>query len=148
MRDKSRRRIRTEVVATISKWNETLIHDLKNEWKPYMKVNTQPTLTFKKDSRVRKCYELFRDHLVVLSNGKVVPCCADYEGCLEIGDAKRQSLNEILNSDRIKKLGVDSSGSICEFCSEYKSKLAKNRFKTLSILKRLIYAQVCRVCCQ
>lgn len=133
----SKKQIQTQVVATISQWNESVIDTLKKEWKPYMKITTQPMLTFKKDSRRGKCYELFKEHLVVLSNGKVVPCCADYEGALEIGDARFQSLNEIINSERIEKLRSDPSGSLCDYCSEYKSNVTKDRFKTYTQLKRL-----------
>jgi len=64
----------------------------------------------------------------------------DYEGALEIGNAKDQTLNEILNSDKMKQLRSGMSDTFCKYCSEYKSKLAKDRFKTSSLLQGLIYA--------
>lgn len=128
-RDAAQKKITTEIVATVSKWNETAIIALKNEWASYMKVSIQPMLTFERDQRLRKCDELFRSHLIVLSNGKVVPCCADYEGILEIGDAKKQTLNEIINSKEINRLRENAKGSICDSCSEYKSNITKERFK-------------------
>ena len=39
-------------------------------------------------------------HFAILSDGKVVPCCMDYEAVVELGDLKHQSLCEILSSNK------------------------------------------------
>jgi len=50
------------------------------------------------------CYSLWTT-FAVLSNGKVVPCCMDYEGHLAIGDANKESLRDIwYNSKKLQNL--------------------------------------------
>ncbi len=45
----------------------------------------------------KSCYGLLHQ-IGFLSNGKVVPCCIDCDGVIELGDIVRQSLDEILSS--------------------------------------------------
>lgn len=45
------------------------------------------------------CYGL-RDHIGVLCDGTVVPCCLDHEGDISLGNLFTQDLNEILSSSR------------------------------------------------
>lgn len=45
------------------------------------------------------CYAL-RTHLAVLVDGQVVPCCLDSEGCINLGNLKQQTLEEIVQSER------------------------------------------------
>ena len=45
------------------------------------------------------CYAL-RDHIGVLCDGTVVPCCLDHEGDLALGNLFTQELDEILSSER------------------------------------------------
>ena len=49
------------------------------------------------------CYGL-RDQIGVLSDGTVVPCCLDAEGAIPLGNLYRQSVEEILASDRAVRL--------------------------------------------
>ncbi len=45
------------------------------------------------------CYGM-RDHIGVLCDGTVVPCCLDHEGDIPLGNLFTQELNEILNTPR------------------------------------------------
>ncbi len=45
-----------------------------------------------------------RDHLGVLCDGTVVPCCLDSEGALALGNLLRQDLEEILSSPRARAI--------------------------------------------
>lgn len=56
----------------------------------------------KKYGRPYPCF-MPRD-LTILSNGKLVVCCLDYDGKMVLGDLKTQSLKEIMNSDKFKKI--------------------------------------------
>ena len=49
------------------------------------------------------CYGL-QSHCGILSDGTVVPCCLDKEGTINLGNIRDQSLSEILNSPRARKL--------------------------------------------
>lgn len=41
-----------------------------------------------------------QSHVAILANGKVVPCCLDCDGIIELGDLHQQSLDEILTAKR------------------------------------------------
>lgn len=45
------------------------------------------------------CYAL-KDHLAILVDGKVVPCCLDSEGTINLGNILKNSLKEIQDSSR------------------------------------------------
>lgn len=49
------------------------------------------------------CYGL-RDHLGILADGTVVPCCLDAEGNIALGNLFSQDLDEILSSPRAQAL--------------------------------------------
>ncbi len=49
------------------------------------------------------CYGL-RDHVGVLCDGTVVPCCLDHEGDIALGNLFEQSLDEIISSPRAKRI--------------------------------------------
>ena len=60
------------------------------------------------------CYGL-RDHVGVLCDGTVVPCCLDHDGDIPLGNLFEQDLDEILNSPRAKAIYEGfSQGSACE----------------------------------
>lgn len=40
------------------------------------------------------------DQLAILADGRVVPCCLDHAGVIELGNVHRQSLDEIIKSPR------------------------------------------------
>ncbi len=63
------------------------------------------------------CYGL-RDHFGVLCDGTVVPCCLDRNGELELGNIFSNSIEEILNSTRAKKIleGFDNRRATEELC--------------------------------
>ena len=48
-----------------------------------------------------KCYAL-RDHIGILVDGTVVPCCLDTKGTIKLGNIYNENLNTILNSRRVK----------------------------------------------
>ncbi len=49
------------------------------------------------------CYWPWRD-IVVLWDGRVVPCCWDYDGKVVLGDLNKQTLKEIWNGENMKEL--------------------------------------------
>lgn len=52
-----------------------------------------------------------RHHFGVLSDGRVVPCCADYDGRLALGDLREKPLKEILAGPRAEELRRSFTGS-------------------------------------
>jgi radical SAM protein with 4Fe4S-binding SPASM domain len=67
----------------------------------------------------RPCYMMFQ-HMTILWDGRVALCCMDHEGKVILGDANKQSLQEIWDSnkhlrDRHKKLDFDMP--LCRDCN-------------------------------
>lgn len=63
------------------------------------------------------CYGL-RDHIGVLCDGTVVPCCLDHDGDIPLGNLFTQNLEEILNTERAKAIyeGFKSGDAPEELC--------------------------------
>ncbi len=63
------------------------------------------------------CYGL-RDHIGILSDGTVVPCCLDSDGTIKLGNIFSDNLSEILNSEKAKsiKYGFDCRKAVEELC--------------------------------
>ncbi len=51
----------------------------------------------------RNCYAL-RDHIAVLSDGTVVPCCLDADGNMALGNILQESLETILQKERTQHI--------------------------------------------
>mgnify|MGYP002518221681 FL=1 len=65
------------------------------------------------------CYGL-RDHIGILCDGTVVPCCLDSEGTINLGNIFEDNLSDILNSQRAKsiKCGFDCTKAVEELCQK------------------------------
>lgn len=62
-----------------------------------------------------------RHHFGILSDGRVVPCCADYDGTLALGNIKERPLAGILSSPRVLALkdsiaGLTPMPAFCASC--------------------------------
>ena len=67
-----------------------------------------------------KCYAL-RDHIGILVDGTVVPCCLDADGVINLGNIFDDNLNDILSSNRCLKMrkGFEDNKlteSLCKHC--------------------------------
>ncbi len=66
------------------------------------------------------CYGL-RDQLGILCDGRVVPCCLDHEGDIDLGNLLTQELSEILDSPRAQAIyqgftGHKATEELCRRC--------------------------------
>jgi len=63
------------------------------------------------------CYGL-RDQIGVLVDGTVIPCCLDNEGTINLGNLLKQPMDEILESERVKKIynGFSEGRAYEELC--------------------------------
>ncbi|SFV58133.1 Molybdenum cofactor biosynthesis enzyme and related Fe-S oxidoreductases [hydrothermal vent metagenome] len=71
-----------------------------------------------------------QSHIAILAGGKVVPCCLDCDGIIELGDLKHHTLKEILSNSRTQNMikGFNEGKAVealCRKCSY------KERFNTL-----------------
>ena len=77
-------------------------------------------LKSKKSRRIYPCRSIFQ-HMVVLSNGKVALCCIDSDGSVVLGDLNKQTINEVWNSNKIKKireLHLSGQGDKIKLCRD------------------------------
>ncbi len=63
------------------------------------------------------CYGL-RDHIGVLCDGRVIPCCLDREGEITLGNIYETPIREIIASERAEKIlsGFDKRCAVEELC--------------------------------
>jgi len=61
-----------------------------------------------------------QSHVAVLASGKVVPCCLDCDGIIELGDLHTQSLKEILSGQRAQSMikGFKEGLAVEELCQK------------------------------
>ncbi|MFC1514808.1 radical SAM/SPASM domain-containing protein [Candidatus Omnitrophota bacterium] len=82
--------------------------------------------------RKSRCRELWRGNLTVLWDGKVVPCCVDFDGKMITGDATKDDISQIWNGQDMRRLrilhGQKMFTDACKQCSEYKSAVTSTRF--------------------
>ena len=68
-----------------------------------------------------------QSHIAILASGKVVPCCLDCDGIIELGDLHQESLSDILTSNRAVNMieGFKEGKAVEELCQKCSY---KNRF--------------------
>jgi len=122
------------IKAVINRDTEKDLENLMREWLAKVdEIKLQPMMQLLK--REVACPEPFDKHPVVLSDGRVVPCCADFNGKLTLGHAENNTLTDIWNNDNTHQLRIAhteqlfSLPSPCNMCGEYKTNLIKERFK-------------------
>jgi radical SAM protein with 4Fe4S-binding SPASM domain len=61
-----------------------------------------------------------QSHIAILASGKVVPCCLDCDGIIELGDLHENSLNDILSAKRSVKMieGFNKDKAVEELCQK------------------------------
>ena len=97
------------------------------------RIQIQPSISFTPRKRKSRCKEFWRGNLIVLWDGKIVPCCVDYEGEMILGDANKEKLVNIWNSKNTKKFRQMHNKKIfpkvCQNCNEYSTEYVSPRFE-------------------
>ena len=62
------------------------------------------------------------DHIGILSNGTIVPCCLDSKGIINLGNIYKDNIDDIFNSERVKamKMGFKNNYKCEELCRHCK----------------------------
>lgn len=68
------------------------------------------------------------NHIGILSDGTVVPCCLDSEGLINLGNIFEENLENIINSDLYQKMlkGFRDNKRICELCKHCSFNIKKH----------------------
>lgn len=81
---------------------------------------TWPDLTNDTCNKKGKCYAL-RDHIGILVNGCVIPCCLDGSGLINLGNIYESTLEEIISSPRYQQMlngfkNKERTEHLCQHC--------------------------------
>ena len=92
-----------------------------------------PSLDNNYYSEKGKCYGTI-NHIAILSNGNVVPCCLDSQGIINLGNIFETSLENIIQSERFKKMHQNFKKGIkcetlCKKCNFSEIRLKKSKYK-------------------
>ncbi|MEW6746857.1 MAG: radical SAM protein [Planctomycetota bacterium] len=122
IRDRLRSPMRIDVSMVLDTETRAAYAEYLEEWCNLVdRVQAIPRLD--SSERHTRCRELWRGTLVVLADGRVTPCCPDFEGKLAIGSARESSPDEIFRGGAMRRLReAHVSGcfpEICRFCGEY-----------------------------
>lgn len=117
-----------EIKEFSSRWNGAVDH-----------IKYQPMVTFNKKREMKFCPEFFGKYdgrLIVLWNGKVILCCQDVEGALELGDAHNIRIKDIWNGNTLNNLRdqvkIGILPQICTTCTEYEHEGASKRYNFIT----------------
>lgn len=80
-----------------------------------------PDLTNNHYEEKGTCYAT-KDHIGILSNGTIVPCCLDTKGIIDLGNIYDTSLAEVLNNSTFKNMHINFRQNkkvqeLCKHCS-------------------------------
>ena len=78
-----------------------------------------PTVDNEYYCEVGSCRAL-RDHIGILVDGTIVPCCLDSEGIIKLGNIYKNDINDIINNDLFKEMkkGFQNSKKIHNLCKK------------------------------
>lgn len=119
-----------------NKYNEEIINILNNHYNTNIKEKTKiknniffsefhefiwPDLDNNYYNDKGKCYAL-KDHIGILSNGNIVPCCLDTKGIITLGNIYKDDLKKILNSTRVNRMinnfkNNEKCEELCKHCN-------------------------------
>ncbi|GAB4019706.1 MAG: radical SAM/SPASM domain-containing protein [Bdellovibrio sp.] len=141
-------KLRSEVYLNLRLWNLGTDDNENEEVLSYLENRYSIQINRNTDSRLRKSKKLFnrlylhfdtrfkwpsfendnfgrkgtcqglRNHIGVLSDGTVVPCCLDKEAKINLGNLFEKNLESIINSDRAQKIkkGFENGVLVEKFC--------------------------------
>lgn len=134
LRNKLELKTKIDINMVIMPETEKYVPRFFKKWKNIVdRIQIQPSISFTPIKRKSRCKEFWRGNLIVLWDGKVVPCCVDYEGQMILGDANKESLNKIWNSPNAKQFRQMHNKKIfpkvCQNCNEYSTEYVSPRFE-------------------
>lgn len=100
--------------------------ELKNGFKiinnVFISINNEfiwPDLNNDYYNEIGTCYAL-RDHIGILVNGDIIPCCLDANGIIKLGNIFNDTLDDVINSDRYKYMlnGFKNNRKCEELCKK------------------------------
>lgn len=111
------------------------IDEIRNFWEPmvdWLEIWKPHNWTDGREYRVPKkrkksCGRPINGPVQIQSDGKMVVCCFDYNGVLEVGDTHKNTISEILRGEKFNAIRKrhkkgDLGGLICDTCDQLDNK--------------------------
>ena len=141
IKEKKRPKLKMGVVFTVEEDTEGDAEEYINHWKKIVDhVRLQPKLIT--SPRTEVCPEPFgKDYgkLVVLWDGRVIPCCVDYNANLMIGNIQNDTIPNLWKSEKLNILREQhlkgEFPDTCANCNECESNKADKRFFVNALTK-------------
>lgn len=129
-------KLKVGLVMTVYEETKDDMEKFNDKWSNIVNhIKYQPMVTMEKRRKNNFCPEFFGKHdgrLVILWTGKVILCCQDVEGILEVGDARKDRLQDIWKGKILSNLReMVKSGVLpllCSTCNEYEYERAPKRY--------------------
>lgn len=101
------------------------------------------------EKRMRGTCHILEKEFVVLWNGDCTFCCGDYEGKMALGNVRENTIEELLNSEKVRRIREDNrrlifNQEICQVCKGTVREKETNRKITVerqSLLDRFKHAR-------
>ena len=110
-----------EIIKVLEqKYNKSIKEHTKLENNVYIDFDScfiWPNINNTYYNEMGNCYAL-KDHLGILVDGTVVPCCLDSEGIINLGNIFKDDIKDIIKSDRYQNMlnGFKNKKKIEELC--------------------------------
>ena len=131
MRDLRKSNLKIDISMVVFEETEADIEKFMSEWRGiadgiYLIPRFIPGV------RKNRCREIWRGNLTVLWDGRVVPCCADFDAKMVMGDLTKEGISNIWNGVQMRELRRCHRGGvfpgICNCCAEYANPRVHARF--------------------
>jgi len=88
------------------------------------------------ENKNRSCLAL-KDHIGILVDGTVVPCCLDASGCISLGNILEKTLEEIIRHERYQKMktGFRENKRVEELCRKCTGIHQKSSLQSLDVVE-------------
>lgn len=131
IRDQHSSSLKIDISMVVNSGNERSVPEYFSEWEGTAdRVQLVPQL--KNGRRTARCREMWRGAVVVLWDGRVVPCCVDYDARMVVGDARHDPLADIWNGPQMRELRkshvLRKFTGVCRECDEYETRWVHKRF--------------------
>ena len=134
VKERRRPELKMGVVFTVEEDTEGDAEEYITHWEKVVDhVRLQPKLI--PSPRTEICPEPFgKDYgkLVVLWDGRVIPCCVDYNATLTIGSVQNETIQNLWKNEKmdfLRKQHLEGKfPDTCANCNEYESNKAEKRF--------------------
>ncbi|MEQ8768703.1 MAG: radical SAM protein [Planctomycetota bacterium] len=130
-RDETGSKLRIDASMVIDAETEPHFEAYRQRWEEIVD-RLQAIPKFESKPRTRTCREPWRGSIVVLANGDVTVCCADYEGDAVFGNVRDSSLEELWNGETMREFRRRHRDrdfpDLCANCGEYDTDVVSPRF--------------------